>query len=601
MTRTCPGRGERDRIRPMNANERRLLEQRSSAYTLSDMELFVFPELMLALLLANLMSPRIWRWREDPWFARREKKLMRRIARLKQYIMDHYVFNLDLETWGLTTKERELSRFRDFVDEEALRQSNALFGYEGDRYYFDLDIRSHFGLDRYTSNVIPYWKTETVEAMDAFRYRPGFQSGAGECVSLAALYAAALFLVSEVPLEDIFMMATPLHSQNFVDVEDGLLTNNRRLVTKAMWTNGTALSAQARRALEHERVTIVAHETGVIHVLYPEATIDRAAYERFDQRLRAFLHADFSPLLLGHFLRSAQDLQRCFQIRHLKRGIPHYVAAEKVFAFERDSAHLFTGESRGLLLDEVDDELFQPAPIPDRIVYNDLEAFVQEKALRLDRPDHVALLRERFACDCFDAQVAIDALIRFCHVNPRLPDPATKRFLPSGPPLNLSPTMGREALVARVETLRAARPVADLAFYAYRDLNRTEDAPFLKAAVERSPVCLAGTKALAEDELPARVQALDEGSIYDEPGRLAQPDEVWNFGRGDGIEKAVLLGVLMAHRRPGQTIRIGVEPRRAVVQWKGGEAAFDSVKELRAREWSLVALEEATVKEREKP
>jgi len=77
-----------------------------------------------------------------------------------------------------------------------LAQSNALFGYEGDKYYFDIDIRTHFGLDKYEGDVIPYWKTETVEAMDAFRYKPTYVSGAGECVSLATLYAAALFIVA---------------------------------------------------------------------------------------------------------------------------------------------------------------------------------------------------------------------------------------------------------------------------------------------------------------------------------------------------------------------------------------------------------------------
>ncbi len=571
----------------MNTNGPWLLEKRSSAYTLSDMELFVFPDLLLALLLANLMSPRIWRWREDPWFARREKKPARRIARLKQYIMDHYVFNLDLETWGLTTTERELARFRGFVDEEALRQSNALFGYEGDRYYFDIDIRTHFGLDRYRSNVIPYWKTETVEAMDAFRFRPGFRTGAGECVSLAALYAAALFVVSEIPLQDIFMMATPLHSQNFVDVEDGILTNNRRLVTKAMWTNGTALSAQARRALEHERVTIVAHESGFIHVLYPEATIARAAYERFEARLRAFLHAEFDSTLLGNFLRSAHDLQRCFQVRHPKRGVPHYVAAEKVFEFERDSSHLFTSEKREALLEEVDDELFQPAPLPGRIVFNDLEEFVREQKLRLDRQEDLALLRERFACDCFDAQAAMDALIRFCHVEPRLPDASTKTFRLAGPSLDLTPAMGRESLCERIRSLRALRPEADLAFYAYRDLNETDSAPFLKAAVERNPVCLEGTRHLREEDLPAYVRALESKSIYDEEGRLAQPDEVWNFQRGDGMEKGVLLGVLLAHRRPGEVVRLMVDPHRVVVRWKGGEEEFMTVKRLRSQEWHL--------------
>ena len=129
-------------------------------------------------------------------------------------------------------KERELARFSDFISEDTLKKANALFGYEGDKYYFDIDIRTHFGLDKYEGDVIPYWKTETVEAMDAFVHRTGYDTGAGECVSLAALYAAALFVVAGIPLKDLYLTATPLHSQNFVDLDDGILTNNRRLVTK---------------------------------------------------------------------------------------------------------------------------------------------------------------------------------------------------------------------------------------------------------------------------------------------------------------------------------------------------------------------------------
>ena len=97
---------------------------------------------------------------------------------LEQYIIDNYEFNLDLDTWGLTTKEQELERFSVFIDQETLSKSNALFGYEGDRHYFSLDIRKHFGLDKYTSNIIPYWKTETIEAMDAFRHKDNYRVGA---------------------------------------------------------------------------------------------------------------------------------------------------------------------------------------------------------------------------------------------------------------------------------------------------------------------------------------------------------------------------------------------------------------------------------------
>ena len=266
------------------------LEEKSSATTLSDMEIFIFPELMFSLVLANIMSPRLWKWKELEWFdGIRQMRPKKRLQRLRQHIMDNYTFNLDLDTWGLTTQQRELARFSPFLSPDEIASSNALFGYQGDAYYYDIDIRRHFGLDKYTSDTIPYWKTETIEAMDAFRHKPGHSVGAGECVSLAGLYAAAAFVVCGLPLESIYLMATPLHSQNFIDADTGILTNNRRLVTRAMWANGTVISQQARRALEHERVTIVSHCTGYIHLLYPEATIDPGKYGYFSARLRSFL------------------------------------------------------------------------------------------------------------------------------------------------------------------------------------------------------------------------------------------------------------------------------------------------------------------------
>jgi hypothetical protein len=146
------------------------LEKYSSAFTLSDMEIFIFPELFYPLVIANIMSPLIWKWNEDPWFSDISRKnFSYKVNRIKQYIIQNYVFNLDLSTWGLTTKTQEIERFRQFFNIDLLKQSNALFGYEGDKYYFDIDIRKHFGLDKYESDIIPYWKTETIEAMTAFR------------------------------------------------------------------------------------------------------------------------------------------------------------------------------------------------------------------------------------------------------------------------------------------------------------------------------------------------------------------------------------------------------------------------------------------------
>ena len=399
-------------------------EEKSAAATLSDMEIFIFPELMFSLVLANILSPRLWRWRDLDWFAGiRDMRPKKRLQRLRQHIMDNYTFNLDLETWGLTTQERELKRFEPFLSSDEIAKSNALFGYQGDVYYYDIDIRRHFGLDKYTSDVIPYWKTETIEAMDAFRHKSGHLVGAGECVSLAGLYAAAAFVVCGLPLESIYLMATPLHSQNFVDVDSGILTNNRRLVTRAMWSNGTVISQQARRALEHERVTIVSHATGYIHLLYPEATIDSAAYAHFSDRLKAFL-------------------------------------------------------------------------VP---------------------PD-----------DAEDKRL----------VDPRLPDAGRVAFVSSDEPLGLTPDMGYREISDRLKALRETNRAAALAPYAAHELGETESAPFVKAAMERCPV---SKSALEGNDVVSLVAELPGESIYDGASRCASPDEVWNFGRGDGLEKCLLV------------------------------------------------------------
>ena len=568
------------------------MERKSSAVTLSDMEVFIFPELIYSLVLANLMSPRIWRWREDPWFDGIESMTpYRRITRVKQYIMDHYAFNLDLDTWGLTTKQAEMQRFSDWVSEETLAQSNALFGYEGDKYYFDLDIRTHFGLDKYEGDVIPYWKTETVEAMDAFRHKPLYESGAGECVSLATLYAAALFVVAHIPLSDIFLMATPLHSQNFVDTGQGVLTNNRRLVTKNMWFNGSALSAQARRAMENERVTVVAHESGCIHILFPEATIDPDHYARFSTKLRRFLQTPLTPEVLGNFVRHSSDLQKCFQVRWHNFGTDRYIAMEKLLAYESSFPYRFNDDTRERLMMEVAGEDFESRPLPERMILDDLEQLIKEEHIDLSSQAGVDLLVSRVGGACLVAQDTVERLRHFCWTEPRLPNTADKRFRQEQEPLGLNAGMERAEVLERLEALRDTNELAKLAFYAYRDLNRTEAAPFLKAAMERCPVSAASCAPLTDDAVVAAIRALPDESIYDEAGRLAQPDEVWNYGRGDGAEKALLLANVFGARHPDWRLTITVRADKATLTATHAEGSaqtdyeFTSTKELRPQVW----------------
>ena len=577
---------------PRNIEELKELERRSSAVTLSDMEMFVFPELLYSLMLANIMSPELWRWRDDPWFKDFGRKSpAAKINRLRQFIMDHYAFNLDLDTWGLTTKERELARFAPFIDHDALAQSNALFGYEGDKYYFDIDIRRHFGLDKYAGNVIPYWKTETVEAMGAFTHIPGRYGGAGECVSLSALYAAALFVVLGIPLEKIHLLATPLHSQNFIDVGDGVITNNRRIVTKNMWFNGTALSAQARRSMEHERITIVAHATGTIHLMYPRATISRAAYSNFRAKLGAYLSTNLTPDILGNFLRQAPDFRERFVIRHRACGRDLYLPLSRAFEYEKDVPHKVTDDTLHLLLDGVENSEFMNSPCDRCVVLNDIADYLRDNPVDIGSRADLDRLAEKFGASRLDGKGAVDALVKFCRIIPRMPDEAEKTFESGGEALGVEPSMTREEIVARLDGLRGKNEYCELAFHAYRDLSRVEAAPFIKAATERNPVCVeAAARHFPGDEsLAEHVANLRAESIYEGPGRLAQPDEVWNYGTGDGLERAIMLAVILA-KRNGNEYVVETEPGSVRLTQNGKPAAqFTTVKRITEKNLRIVA------------
>jgi hypothetical protein len=559
-------------------NDARALEKYSSAVTLSDMEIFIFPELMYSLVLANIMSPRMWEWQKNPWFDGLAKMpVYRRVLRLKQFIMDNFAFNLDLDTWGLTTKERELARFSSFIDEATLSQSNALFGYEGDKYYFDIDIRKHFGLDKYTSNIIPYWKTETLEAMEAFKYKEGYGTGAGECVSLSTLYASALFAVAGVPLQDIFVMATPLHSQNFFDVKDGIITNNRRLVTKNMWFNGSELSEKARRALEHEKVVIVANNTGHIHTVYDEATIDQDDYRRFSTKLRAFLKTDITYEVLASFLRSRSSLQKCFQIAHNCGGKPRYIEAEKVYAYEHNSKSHVGDQTQESLLTEIDEDEFYPSPVGNRIMLNEVESFFKKFRVNIDCSCNVNHLKEYLHHTCFNVDDVIRDLLSFCRMEPRLP--GTDKKWATTPVIDLEGVRSHDEVIARLEALRSSCPTADLAFTAYRDMTRAPWRPFLKAAMERSPVSIAASKDLDLEQVAEALHTMDNESIYSGT-RMAQPDEVWNYRRGDGLEKALCLMNIVKSRAPQDPVSLDGDGVTIVVKTGEREHRFLTAKKV---------------------
>ncbi len=557
-------------------SDKKTLEKFSSAFTLSDMEIFIFPELFYPLILADIMSPELWKWRDDPWFKDIEKKSFTiKANRIKQYIIQNYVFNLDLSTWGLTSKSTEIGRFSDFFDIEMLKQSNALFGYEGDKYYFDIDIRKHFGLDKYDSDIIPYWKTETIEAMGAFRHKENFTTGAGECVSLSALYASAMFVVGRIPLEKIFLIATPLHSQNFIIEKDGLITNNRRIVTKNMWYNGTSLSEKARRAMENEKVTIVSHISGYVHTLYKDATIDPEAYELFSGKLKGFLSTELTSLIFINFLRFKSKYKSLFQYRCDCDGMKRYVSLEKLFEYEHTSRFNASHETRASLVKEIEGDDFHLSPIEWKILLNDIEKILDKhsgKSLNEIENEFIAktgteyevVIKEMFS-----------ELREFIFTEPKIP--ADEKNFISTPELKISAGDSRQEIIKTISGAQKKSETALLAMYVYRQMDEIDWRPFVKAAIERNPVSFNDLYEKTNYEVYTILKELPIESIYD-GNRLALPDEVWNFRQGDGIEKAFLLADFIHHKDKASTVTINIDSRNVSLSSGGHEFHFISVK-----------------------
>lgn len=560
----------------LTISERKKIERYSSAFTLSDMEIFIFPELFYPLVLANIMSPIIWKWREDPWFKGIESKSFNyKVNRIKQFIIQNYVFNLDLSTWGLTTKTREISRFSDFFDMEMLKQSNALFGYEGDKYYFDIDIRKHFGLDKYDSDIIPYWKTETVEAMTAFVYKENFSTGAGECVSLSALYAAAMFIIGRIPLDKIFLIATPLHSQNFIVEKDGLITNNRRIVTKNMWYNGTSLSEKARRALENEKVTIVSHISGYIHTLYKEATISRKAYELFIVRLKDFLTTELNDLIFINFLRFKSKYKSLFQYICNCSGNRRYISLEKMFEYEHTSKYNVTRETRELLVNEMEGDEFHLSPLPGKIFLNDIENILSGSGIRNLQDFRKEFEKYAYHLPKNKVDELFSDLSSFISTDPKIPSVSKSFVTTIIPDINVNDT--RQSIIQKIIDLSGRSEVAHLTLYVYRDMDKIDWEPFIKAAFERNPVCFNDLNDKSIKEVYELLKVMPNDSIY-EGQRLALPDEVWNFQRGDGIEKALLLCDFILQKNKNSKISVEINIENVIVDYDTSLYQFNSLK-----------------------
>jgi hypothetical protein len=144
----------------------------------------------------------------------------------------------------------------------------------------------------------------------------------------------------------------------------------------------------------------------------------------------------------------------------------------------------------------------------------------------------------------------------FIITEPNLPAPEKKYTKSSG--ISISTEDSREEILEKIISTSGETEFSRLALYIYRKMDSIDWLPFIKAAMERNPVCFSDLEGKTAAEVFDIIDNLENVSIYEGP-RLALPDEVWNFRRGDGIEKALLVADLLASRNNTSDIHIYID------------------------------------------
>jgi hypothetical protein len=166
----------------------------------------------------------------------------------------------------------------------------------------------------------------------------------------------------------------------------------------------------------------------------------------------------------------------------------------------------------------------------------------------------------------------------FIFINPKIPDP-DKAYIMSDR-LDITPENSREEIIDLVIRQRENSETALLTLYVYRQMDIIDWHPFVKASIERNPVSFTDLYEKNNYEVYSLLKTLPIDSIYD-GNRLALPDEVWNFKRGDGIEKALLLADFILHKDKSSSVSLKIDGKLVLLSSGGHDFHFISNKNLK--------------------
>ncbi len=244
------------------------LEKLSAAVSLTVLEIDFYPnELIPAFLLANLMSPALWAWRDEKKAGSDDGILYSPKNRLNQIqrFFHRYTFtNIEGapggDPWGLLSFAEEEERFGSEFVQKIRAEYDATF-----RKLLVENPESQFGQiinqSYYREGFFPRLKNETLEVMNAFASVNEEGKRSGKCIGLGMLWAAALVVWGRFALDRIIITGNRAHMFVFLDDDDGHLLNNTK------WFSNTRINNQSELS---EFVRVVASSTETTFFYNPE-------------------------------------------------------------------------------------------------------------------------------------------------------------------------------------------------------------------------------------------------------------------------------------------------------------------------------------------
>jgi hypothetical protein len=249
-----------------------------------------------------------------------------------------------------------------------------------------------------------------------------------------------------------------------------------------------------------------------------------------------------------------------------------------MFEYEHTSRFNVSAETRAQLIKEIEGDEFHLSPLQGKIMLNDVEEIIDNNHGRSLKEIEDQFIKFNGSISQVNIHEMFKDLSAFISTDPKLPDDNKNYIISSVPQISVND--GREKIIHSIINHTGVSELSLLTLYVYRQMDKIDWLPFVKAAIERNPVCLNDLNKKSIKEVYEILLQLPDKSIYDLK-RLALPDEVWNFGRGDGIEKALLMADVIIQKENTATVSINIEEKNVTLDFNGRKYRFYSVKGFR--------------------